>query len=310
MEKERQSMKNIETNIVDFDIWKDTDQAVCVAVCSGGMDSTSMGLAMMEEGHDVIFCHVNLGQKAETPEKNAVKKIVEEVNGMIKDFGPLRAYYFIVDTPWLGEMGGSCLTSASYDVPKGMMSIEESFKITDNLDNPGLWTPGRNIVLLSVASALADRIHAEVVTLGANQSETAYRDNTMDFLRAFELMARFGTLQMPVFTAPLYELNKPEILKWAIDHGYYDVLKHTWSCDEGFEIPCGECGCCMNRRLSFLILNEILGYKQYPDNQTYKNPHYFKEEFLPDAIQRFIPGLWYGKYLEQLRKLDDSGNEK
>jgi len=288
---------NIEDTDIDLEEWKEK-QNVGIAVCSGGMDSTSMGLAMLEEEYSVVFCHINLGQKSEKKEAESVKRIVKWLYDENYDVS-----YYMVDVPWLGKLGGSSLTSKSLSIPKGMDSIEESFKIGGNLDNPGLWTPARNIVLLSVASALADRIHAKKITLGANQSETAYRDNTMDFLKTFEVMARFGTLIMPEVTAPLYNLDKAEILQWGIGHDFYDIYEHTWSCDDGKYRMCGECGCCNNRQLAFFILNNILGYENYPDNQNYNNTAYFSSIFLPEAIQRFVSGMWYGRYLDELRKV-------
>jgi len=286
-------MKHIDTNI-DLEYWKDEKKDVGIAVCSGGMDSTSMGLAMLKEGRPVIFCHINLAQKSETGEKEAVKKVVETLEKQGYDVG-----WFMVDVPWLGEIGGSSLTEEGLEIPKGMDSLSESFDIASNLDNPGLWTPARNVVLLSVASALADRIHATKITLGANQSETAYRDNTMDFLKTFELMDRFGTLVMPEVDAPLFELDKAQLLKWGIENGFYEVFKHTWSCDEGKEHMCGECGCCNNRRLAFFILNNVYGIPE-KDNQIYVNPDYFEETFLPETIEKFISGMWYGKYLDTI----------
>jgi len=293
------------TNIPNLDYWKGVDKRkLAISVCSGGMDSVSMGLAMLKKNYDVIFCHVNLGQKSEKQELEAVEAVVSSLirsgwNGQLRP----RAYYWAVDTPWIGEMGGSSLTSDKLEVPEGMDSIKESFKIGGNLDTPGLWTPGRNIVLLAAAASLADRTHASVVTLGANQSETAYRDNTMDFLKSFELMARFGTLVMPEFTAPLYDLDKAEILLWGIEAGFYGIYKYTWSCDNGEKHMCGRCGCCNNRRLAFFILNNIMGYEGDADNQTYMDPDYFGEVFLPSAIENYQPGMWYGPYIEDLKRL-------
>ncbi len=290
-------MKNIETDI-NFDNWKEETIPPGIAVCSGGMDSTAMGLYMLAiEQRPTIFCHINLKQKAEEGERQAIKNIVNHLKKEGYNTG-----YFFVDTPWLGELGASALTDENIPIPPGMDSLLESFNIKSNLENPGLWTPARNIVLLSVASALADRIHAKKITLGANQSETAYRDNTMDFLKAFELMARFGTLIMPEVTSPLYHLDKSQLLKWYIDYDFYDILQYLWSCDSGGDHMCGICGCCNNRQLAFHILNQDPYYAQYKDNQTYLNTEYFHTTFLPEAIARAKPGIWYEPYIDLLKK--------
>lgn len=285
--------------------WKDKSkqgQKIGIAVCSGGMDSTAMGLAMLEDGYSVIFCHGDLAQKAETPEHDAVKDIVEYLKNKGKDVD-----YFFADLSWLGKLGGSSLTD-NVPVPLGVDSLVESENIEANLIEPGLWTPARNVVLLSVAASLADRIHAHKITWGANQSETAYLDNTIEFGKLFEDMLGMGTLVHPEVTAPLYELDKPHILKWYIDHGYYDVLKYTWSCDEGNikgnkRIPCGQCGCCMNRRFSFFVLNNYLNVNaQFKDPQTYIDSKYFYEIFIPELLERYTPEMWHYPYVEKMKK--------
>lgn len=264
-------------------------KAVCVT--SGGMDSISMALAMIESNYDVTLFHGDLKQKAQGPEHQAVQVIAEALN--------VDSYF--VDLAWLGELGGSSLTSPDLPIPKGMDSLIESTDI-ESWETEGLWTPARNVVLLSCAAALAERIGATALTWGANQSETAYPDNTMEFGDRFTYMLEMGCLKPMKVSAPLYELDKPEILKWGHDRGYGWVYDHTWSCDDAQHleqryVQCGVCGCCMNRRFAFLVANKKLG-ENIVDKKEYLDPNYFHEVYLGDLKARCTPNMWMHKYLD------------
>jgi len=289
-------MKYIDTDI-NIEKWR-KKKNIAVCVTSGGMDSITMALKMLERKFSVLLCHVNLGQKSEEREELAVRTITTGLKDAGYDVG-----YFMTDTKWLGELGGSCLTDDSLKVPEGINSILESSNISSNLEKPGLWTPGRNVVLLSVAASLADRIKAHIITLGANQSETAYRDNTMDFLKSFELMLRFGTLAMPVVFAPLYGYDKPELLQWGYDNDFGWVYRYTWSCDEGKAKPCGRCGCCNNRRLSYFILKNVMGHSKISDPQTYVDEDYFSKVFLKNVVDSENDNFWFRKYIPGIKRV-------
>jgi len=79
----------------------------------------------------------NYGQKAASAELYAVSKIAKHY----------KIPYIIRDISWLGKMGGSALTDPNIEIPKGIYSCE-----TDEC-----WTPARNLVMLSIAAAYADR---------------------------------------------------------------------------------------------------------------------------------------------------------
>lgn len=264
-----------------------------LSVTSGGMDSMSMAVKSLHDGHVVALFHGDLQQKAERPER-------ESVESCAKFLGVLTHF---VDLSWLGKMGGSCLTDEKIEPPKGLDSLRESLFITEGAkkkhkEGKGLWTPARNVVLLSAAAAVAERYGYDMLTIGANQSETAYPDNRMEFLNRFEHMLEYGSLKRIQVGAPLYHLDKVGILEWSAEHGYGDIYNYTWSCDLGKERQCGECGCCMNRRLAFYIL-----WKKKPgllaDGQQYVNEGYFQNVFLPAIRGRdIIKGMWFEKYYE------------
>jgi len=286
-----------------------------ISICSGGMDSTSMGLAMLEEGYSVLFLHVDLEQKSKLGERLACKTIVKNLQSRSKP-----AFLMFINQSWLGRLGGSSLTDPSMEVPMGMESLELSAGAIGSL-----WTPARNVLLLACSSSVADRTGADVIVWGANQSEIGYKDNTAEFGERFASMLELGCLNVkPKVFAPLYESDKPHILEWGWKHGYKDIYRWSWSCDcepfvlnpkpvslskispESIQtlarddlITCGKCGCTCNRRFAFLVAEKLWGIR---DNQRYADEQYFYEYYLPDLVERCTEKMWMYRYLDIARE--------
>lgn len=270
------------------------------------MDSISNGLMMLQKGYEVYFLHTNLKQKAELGEKLACRKIVSELQ---KKGYPARLIE--VDLPFFSEFKGSSLQDKQVEVPLGLNSILKSATSIDEL-----WTPARNVVLLSVACAYAEYLGAEYVTLGCNRSEQNYPDNTKTFLDRFTRMAEYGTLKIhPKFISPQWNLDKVGIIKWDFENGFDWVLKWTWSCDlspeKGEERedlrPCGRCGCCCNRRLAFTIAERLYGYVD-PQLRDYQDQNYFWDIFLPQVKQilRKPVGrrMWFYRHKREIEAIE------
>jgi len=270
----------------------------CVSVVSGGIDSVTNGLMMLERGYEVHYIHLNYRQKCELGEKLACRKIVK----LLQEKG-CSVKLWEVDLPFFKEFGkGSALVDKSVEIPLGMRSLELSSTIIGEL-----WVPARNVVFLAIASSLAEQIEAEYIALGCNQSETGYPDNTHEFLNRFSHMLECGTIKIhPKCISPEWELDKPHILKWGFDHGYGWVYKYTYSCDcepipirtpirdrDDF-VTCGRCGCSMNRRFAFYVCEKLWGIK---DNQRYADEEYFWKVYLPDLKKRCTKDMWMHKYL-------------
>jgi len=257
-----------------------------LAITSGGMDSTTMGLSAKELGYDLTFIHFNYRQKCEKKEEEAIKKIGEILNIPV----------IIIDLPFFKDFG------------KGTSLVDEKVKVTTAIDNmnaggslySGVWVPSRNVVFLAVASMVAEANGMDLITWGANQSEIAYPDNTLEFGKRFEHMLELGSMKKIKVDAPLYHLDKPHLLKWGFDHGYGEIYRFTWSCDDGQEKPCGRCGCCMNRRFSFKVLEKLYPGK-YRDEQSYMDEDYFEKEYLPHLLKNCRKESWKYKYLELIK---------
>ncbi len=214
-----------------------------VVLLSGGLDSsTALAWAAKEKGwqcHTVAF---DYGQRHRI-ELDAAQKVANFFG--IKDHRVIR-----VD---LRAIGHSALTS-DISVPKDKAG-EDGVPVT--------YVPARNLIFLSLATALAESVGASRLVIGANVVDySGYPDCRQEFLDAFIKTAQLGTkvgseggdLEVE---APLIALEKSEIislgLKLGLDYGLtrscYDPLSNG--------MPCGHCDSCYYRKEGFVSLGEV-----------------------------------------------------
>jgi 7-cyano-7-deazaguanine synthase len=104
------------------------------------------------------------------------------------------------------------------------------------------YVPARNTVFLALAAARAEVLGAERVVIGANADDSAgYPDCRADYILAMRDVLQQGTVGHVWVSAPLLYLTKAEIQVKADELGVPAV---TWSCYQGGQTPCGECGAC------------------------------------------------------------------
>jgi 7-cyano-7-deazaguanine synthase len=108
-------------------------------------------------------------------------------------------------------------------------------------DDPAMLWPGRNLVLLSLAAALAQQTGATAVIIGANADDRdGYPDCRPEFFAAAE-----PALGIEVI-APLLDKTKTEIGAMARERGV--PLGNTWSCYYPVDGQvCGSCDACAGR---------------------------------------------------------------
>lgn len=210
----------------------DLDSSKALIVISGGIDSsTSAYIAKKIHKKDVVLINFDYGQRASVQEKEAVEYIAEDL-GCDVEFVDLKA---------LGRWGSSPLTDRNIELPLGRRSVESTLA----------WTPGRNMLMLAYAASYAEAKGIQWLYYGNNLEEEAsgYSDNDLEFLHYYNILLRYGTLKGVQIKRSLARVMKAEILQIGT---YLQVPFHrTYSCDEGFEKPCGICGCCTTRRYAF-----------------------------------------------------------
>ena len=205
-----------------------------VILVSGGMDSCVTAAMANENGYELCFLHLNYGQRTESRELIAFHKIGEFYN--VK-------HRLIVDMSHLAQIGGSCLTDHSIDVPQADLKNE---------DIPISYVPFRNANILAAATSWAEVLDAKIIFIGAVQEDSSgYPDCRRTFYDAFEATIKKGTkpgTDIKIKT-PIINLSKKEIILEG--QKLNAPISLTWSCYEREDIPCEKCDSCALRERGF-----------------------------------------------------------
>jgi len=211
-----------------------------VVLLSGGLDSsTALAWAIRKQGwvcHTVAF---DYGQRhrIELEASTRVARALQVKNHQIIQ----------VD---LRAIGHSALTS-DMPVPKDEAGLA---------DIPSTYVPARNLIFLSLATAMAETIGATRLVIGANIVDySGYPDCRPEFLDSFVRTAILGTRagsrgsELEI-AAPLIHLNKSEIITLGLELGLDYGL--TRSCYDPLPdgLPCGHCDSCYFRQQGFAAL--------------------------------------------------------
>ena len=205
-----------------------------VILVSGGMDSCVAAAIAKENGHELCFLHLNYGQRTENRELMAFHNIADFYD--VKD-------RLVVDISHLAQIGGSCLTNHTIDVPAADLENEEI---------PISYVPFRNANILSAATSWAEVLGATALYIGAVEEDSSgYPDCRRSFYDAFEKTIDEGTkpdTHINIIT-PLIKLSKKEIILKG--HALHAPINLSWSCYERENIPCGKCDSCALRARGF-----------------------------------------------------------
>ncbi|MDJ0814432.1 MAG: 7-cyano-7-deazaguanine synthase QueC [Woeseiaceae bacterium] len=140
-------------------------------------------------------------------------------------------------------LGGDALTDAGIDVAN-------ETDATSGL--PNTFVPGRNLVFLTYAAALAWRLGVDNLVTGVAQTDySGYPDCRENTLAALQQALRLGMESNVQIHAPLMHLSKRETVELARDLGGLDAMALTHTCYNGLRPPCGECPACLLRAKGF-----------------------------------------------------------
>lgn len=214
-----------------------SDNKRAVVLLSGGLDSTTCLAIARSEGFDCYALSVEYGQR-HAAELTASRRVATAL-------GATEHRLARVD---LGQFGGSALTDAGIAVPIGG---------TDSGTIPVTYVPARNTVMLSLALAWAEVLHATDIFIGVNAVDySGYPDCRPEFIRAFENMAKLATkagvegAQLNIH-APLMALGKAGIITRGLELGVdYGLTVSCYQADSSGR-ACGLCDACRLRRAGF-----------------------------------------------------------
>lgn len=209
------------------------DNKRAVALLSGGLDSAVAAAWTASQGYELICLTLDYGQRH--------RREIEAARALSRALGAAEHLVLSID---IGRIAGSALMDPSSEVPE-----------PETAGIPATYVPARNMILLSIAMALAETRDADAVVIGATAVDYAgYPDCRPEFIEAFYIAVEKGTRRgaegRPIkLLAPLLRMSKAEIIRIGMELGVRFAL--TWSCYSGGEKACGRCASCMYRLKGF-----------------------------------------------------------
>ncbi|MDH5620904.1 MAG: 7-cyano-7-deazaguanine synthase QueC [Gammaproteobacteria bacterium] len=205
-----------------------------LVVLSGGQDSTTcLYWAIERFGREqVSSVTFDYGQRHRI-ELDCAKGIAE--------FAGISNVVLPIDT--FAALGGNALTDPDITVRAG---------VNPESGLPNTFVPGRNLIFLTFAAALAYRQGiAHLVTGVAQTDYSGYpdcREETMSLLQ--ETLQKGMESEVRIHT-PLMHLSKKETVEMARALGALPAMALTHTCYNGERPPCGSCAACLLRAKGF-----------------------------------------------------------
>jgi 7-cyano-7-deazaguanine synthase len=209
-----------------------------ILILSGGMDSTTLLYKYIKDGYSVECISFDYGQKHKIELTHAIN--LTKINNVS---------HKIIDVSFMKDiLTKSSLINDNLEVPHGEYSKHNMLSTV---------VPNRNTILLSIAWAVACNENADILAYGAQCGDHyLYPDTRPDYFSAINLALRLGTedcrLANLQLDAPLLHLQKHQVIELGIEYGVDYSL--TYSCYEGGNTHCGECGACQSRKKAFKTL--------------------------------------------------------
>ena len=201
-----------------------------VVIYSGGMDSYTVLHKALAQGKQPYALSFDYGQRH--------KKELDYAASVCKQ---LNVPHKIVDISAINSIvGGSALTS-DIDVPEG------------HYEEPSMQTtvvPNRNMILLSLAVGYAVSLEATKVYYGAHSGDHAiYPDCRPEFVEKMNQVCHIANYTPVEIVTPYLHESKIAILTDGLKMGL--DYRQTWTCYNGREKACGQCGACQERLEAF-----------------------------------------------------------
>jgi len=178
--------------------------------------------------------------------------------------GDCLALYFDYHQRHQREGNSSLTLSKFFNWPWKVLTIEvpSESALTSNHGNlsepikglPASFVPGRNLIFLSYAAAIAYSYGIRNIVGGWNIIDYPnYPDCSSEFLTSAENTVNLalglkGYNSISIWK-PLISMKKKEIIQKGINLGV--PFESTWSCYQGGEKPCGLCSSCKFRQKGF-----------------------------------------------------------
>lgn len=214
-----------------------------VMILSGGMDSVSLMHYLVGGGNEVHALSFDYGQRHR-----------KELDCATKCAAALRVPHKVIDITGIAPLVGKSALTDDIEVPHGHYEAE-NMKMTV--------VPNRNAIMLSLAYGYACTIEAEALACGVHSGDHAiYPDCRPEFIEQLGAALATGTEghRNPdlKIIAPFVNIDKGDIAQIGANCGVN--FADTWTCYEGGDIHCGQCGACQERQEALADLGDPTEY--------------------------------------------------
>ena len=220
---------------------------VCI---SGGQDSVTTYFAAKHETNVIGLIRFTYGQQHNEPEAYAVYQLAtREAHHGVLPYDCVKE----VDISSLSAVTVSALNSTA----KGI-NVSEAHPLNPSL--PASFLPGRNLIMLTLASVYAQSVGAQEVWAGMCETDySGYPDCRDKTIQTLALAVRQGLDYEIDIITPLMFKDKADTFKMAYDLDELPwILEHTHTCYVGnhtvrhdWGYGCGVCPACEVRKKGF-----------------------------------------------------------
>jgi 7-cyano-7-deazaguanine synthase len=228
------------------------DTSTALVLFSGGQDSTACLAYALDNFAHVETLGFDYGQTHRI-ELDCRARLRQEI-AKISDWGPRLGEDHTLALPALAEIGGTALIASGSD-------SDDMKKMKNNL--PATFVPGRNLLFLTYAAALAYRRGLNVLVGGMCETDySGYPDCRRDTLDALEASLNLGMETHITIDTPLMHIDKAETWEMAAQLGGEALveltLEHSHTCYRGqrehrhdWGYGCNDCPACELRAAGY-----------------------------------------------------------
>ena len=216
---------------------------------SGGQDSTTclaLALSRYDRVETIAF---DYGQR-HAVELQARLRVLAEIKAQFPQWAPRLGEDHLLDLAVLGQVSETSLTRDT------AFAMEQT-------GLPNTFVPGRNLLFLTLAAALAYRRGLEVIVTGVCETDySGYPDCRDDSMKAMQLALSLGMDKRFLIETPLMWIDKADTWRLAQQLGGQPlvdlIVEHTHTCYLGdrshrqdWGYGCGTCPACDLRAKGF-----------------------------------------------------------
>ena len=205
-----------------------------VVLLSGGLDSYVSFVWAKKYCDLKLALTFDYGQRASKDEIHSANEICQFYN----------IEHRVIKLPFLDEISNSALNN----------NDDIDFDTLDKNSARAVWVPNRNGLFINIAACFCDSYNYDSIIFGGNKEEAeTFRDSSNDFCLCANEFLKYSTSVHPKVFSPLINLEKHEIIDFAIKLNVnFKLLKSCYNSTKNNISHCGKCESC--KRLKSAIL--------------------------------------------------------